>query len=966
MSHDLREIEQITFGIYSPEEILAMSVCKIDNPKKSGTGSVYDPRMGTTDSSQTCMTCKQNATDCPGHFGHIELSEPIVHPLFYKRVAAFLNCFCTKCHRLLITKEQIYLSGLNRFQGETRFVNILKKIEKVDICCQPTDELDEEGEAVICGKDHPAIKFNPSDCSYSMVYEDTKSKTKTSISLSVEEIKRLFDNVSLEDVELLGFNPQLSHPRNFIIVNLPVCPPCDRPYVKADGKTCDDDITIQYTEIIKTNNNLAEYNGHTKEQESQHGSGKRKRKDFTVQDIIKVRASLRFRIATTFSNSQGKAKHTTNGRAIKCFKDRLTGKDGQIRNNVMGKRCNRSARTVAGPDPTLRLNQIGIPEEVARNLTSPEYVTQFNISRLQELVDSGKIKTILKSDGRTVIDIKRFRNGTRLMTGDIIHRDGKKIHVISNKEIVKEGDKVERNGQFLPNIKPANRKYTLQIGYIVDCPLKQGDDVLVNRQPSLHKASMLGVKARIFPTIKHNPRTFRINLAITKPLNADFDGDEINIHVAQSIEAKAELSMNSSTLLNIISPQNSKPMITIVQDSLVGAYRMTYYNNKFTKSQFFDIAMKLPRPPWSTMKTDDDMITSDEILERIQHIRRILKEKGRKTQIYDGYGLVSLALPFDFNYEKLNKKKEGEPSVKIYKGVMYEGALDKTVLGSSHNAIQQVLNKEYDPETSAYFIDCIQFIANNYLLVYGFSVGLGDCLISQEEDETGTTKQKKIRYIIEKCYIEAEGVKETTQHPNIREIRVNASLNKAKDIGLRIAKEALETDNGFLSTVNSGSKGDFFNIAQITGLLGQQNLKGQRVQLLLNHGKRSLPHYPFEGMTPEMEYESRGFIDRGFLIGLNPRQFYFHAMSGREGICDTALGTATSGYMQRRIIKLTEDMKIQQDGTVRDIPGKIYQMSYGEFGVDPTRTVKVKDSQEICDISRLINRLNMKHAAEKK
>jgi DNA-directed RNA polymerase II subunit RPB1 len=191
-------------------------------------------------------------------------------------------------------------------------------------------------------------------------------------------------------------------------------------------------------------------------------------------------------------------------------------------------------------------------------------------------------------------------------------------------------------------------------------------------------------------------------------------------------------------------------------------------------------------------------------------------------------------------------------------------------------------------------------------------------------------------------------------------------LGKAKDIGLRIAKESLDPDNNFLSTVISGSKGDFFNIAQITGLLGQQNLKGQRVPLYLNNGKRSLPHYPFGKLSPEMEHESRGFIASSFIKGLNPREFYFHAMSGREGISDTAMGTATSGYMQRRIIKLTEDIKIQNDGTVRDITGHIYQMAYGDDGLDPTNTVKVNGNQEACDIGRLINKLNMECMESKK
>jgi len=181
-----------------------------------------------------------------------------------------------------------------------------------------------------------------------------------------------------------------------------------------------------------------------------------------------------------------------------------------------------------------------------------------------------------------------------------------------------------------------------------------------------------------------------------------------------------------------------------------------------------------------------------------------------------------------------------------------------------------------------------------------------------------------------------------------------------KDVGLRIAKNALSIDNNFVSTVTSGSKGDFFNIAQITGLLGQQNLKGGRIIPALNHGKRTLPHYPHGELPFEQEYESKGFVSSSFIKGLNPKEFYFHAMCGREGVCDTAMGTAKSGYMQRRIIKLTEDIKIQYDGTVRDQTGKIYQLSYGDDGFDPTHTVKVGETQEFCDVSRLVSKLNLK------
>ena len=899
MDYNTREIESITFGIYSPEEVLNMSVCKIDNPKKDNSaGTVYDPRMGTTDSSQICETCKGNATECPGHFGHIELNEPIVHPLFYKRVNSFLNCFCLKCCRLILQKDQIFISGLNRYKGEARFNRILEKLQKVDICCQPTDELDEDGEPILCGKDKPKIKFSNTDNSYSIIYMDSK-KNKTSIILTTEEIKKLFDSVTNEDVTTLGFDPELTHPRNFIISILPVLPPCDRPYVKADNKMCDDDLTNQYCEIIKANNILAD-----KDDEETNANGKKNKRKLEQRETTRQRAlaSLRFRILTTFNNSQGKAKHTTNGRPIKSIKERLTGKDGQIRNNMMGKRsilpdtpvlmwsgkiktaenikvgdvvigddglprtvintvtgtsplykvkqsygddygiscehiltlkfcghceiqwrenqgkkgcwfmawydrktktckskkigvlksrpkeqaydmmvklrdtinqnpiidihvkdylnlpitkrrlmfgvklntpikwnyqevcfdprmlgmwlgdggkdtivftnqdselieycrkwaekqggalttyndglhhgisscqftqvlkdcgiynnkhipkeylfnseqvrlqvlaglidtygsvekdgrtiritqseyhkkiiidtqflaqslgfratlrskktswkynkiiktrkvlvltisgygieqiptllhrkrcstpkgtdmtcysieviengigrfcgfevdqnnrfllgdftithnCDQTGRTVIGPDPTLRMGELGVPEEMVKILTVPVRVTGFNLNILQTLVNEGNVNSLIKPDGETVIDLKRFRLGTRLMHGDIIHRSGEKITVIDGRELVIEGDRVERNGEFLENLKFANRNYNLNIGWIVNRPLQDGDYILLNRQPTLHKASMMAMKVKIKPY-----KTLRMNLAITKPFNAD-------------------------------------------------------------------------------------------------------------------------------------------------------------------------------------------------------------------------------------------------------------------------------------------------------------------------------------------------------------------------------------------------------------------------------------------------------------
>lgn len=520
MHQETREIESITFGIFSAEEILNISVCKVDNPKKnvdfshdkrvsqsendsqqknkknSSLGTVYDPRMGTTDSSIKCETCKENAIICPGHFGHIELNEPIVHPQYYKRVCAFLSCFCMKCYRLILQKDQILIAGFQKFKGEARFTQILEKLKKVDICCQK-DEYDE-----ICGQEQPKIKFNSSDFTYSKIYMD--GKNKTSVMIDTDEIKKVFDNILDEDVVTLGFNPELVHPRNFIISVLPVLPPCNRPYVKVDNKICDDDLTIQYIEIIKANNNLL---GNTTKKNDQNETTRQK-----------ALASLRFRISTTMNNDQGKARHTTNGRSIKGIKERLTGKEGQIRNNMMGKRCDYTARTVIGPDATLRMGELGVPSCIANILTVPVCVTNFNIHILQKMVDNGLVNFLCKPDNKTIIDLQRFKRGTKLVYGDVIYRGTERIIVKDGRELVEEGDKVERNGEILTKLKPSNRKYNLSLGWIVNRPLQDDDYVLLNRQPTLHMASMLAMKVKI-----HKYKTLRMNLAITKPFNADFD-----------------------------------------------------------------------------------------------------------------------------------------------------------------------------------------------------------------------------------------------------------------------------------------------------------------------------------------------------------------------------------------------------------------------------------------------------------
>jgi DNA-directed RNA polymerase beta' subunit len=489
---DIQEIDTITLSIYSAKEILDMSVCEITNAKKSGPGSVYDERMGTTDSSKRCVTCDETAEHCQGHFGHIVLNEPVQHPLYYKRIIEFLNCFCFKCNRLRLLSDQLEITGLSRFKGEKRFVRIQEKLKKEGSCCHPD-----------CRTEQPVYKFVVADQSVIKVYE-TRNKERSSIQVPVSEIFRLFDQICDEDVRLLGFDPALVHPRNLIITVLPVLPQCDRPYVVAAGNICDDDITNQLIDIVKINNQLSVF--------------KEPGKEFCDTRYQKLLASLRFRIHTTFNNSHNKAKHSTNSRPIKGIKDRLGGKDGQLRGNIFGRRCNQTGRTVIGPDPTLRMGELAVPEIMAKNLTIPVRATKFNLQQLQKLVDSGKVNSLLKPDGTTRINLERFKRGTRLVSGDVIQRGDTKIKVASGKELVLPGDKVFRGGNQLEHVTPANRPYELNLGWIVERQLQDGDYVLLNRQPTLHTGSMMAMKTLVKPG-----KTLRFNLACCKSFNSDFD-----------------------------------------------------------------------------------------------------------------------------------------------------------------------------------------------------------------------------------------------------------------------------------------------------------------------------------------------------------------------------------------------------------------------------------------------------------
>lgn len=870
----------IEFGVLTVKEIQQMAVVEINNTKLHGPNSVYDERLGpTVITKDNCVTCGCTTKMCTGHFGYIKLSHPIFHPLFEKEIIKLLKLFCFSCYRLIQYTED-------------RSKKMDRVIEKSAICphCnlrQPVWEVDEQSNDSI-------------SCLY-MQFEDHRVECTT------YDVLSMFEHYSSEDLQLLGVYIQ---PTSLIIQLLPVLPPSTRPVVMLDDKYCDDDLTIQYIEIIKINNLIQS-----------------KKEANNTADLDKHIKILYFRVSSLFNNSSGKSKHNTNGKAIKGIKERLATKNGLMRENLMGKRVEQSARTVIGPEPTLCMNQLAIPVEFAHTLTIAERVTQFNIDALNHLIQQGGAKFVRKptSNGSWMeinLQYALKRRGTRLVNGDIIIRQGREI-LYDPKMKLESTDYIIREGELMHVISDSEKSIQLEIGDIVDRCLRDGDYVILNRQPTLHSGSMIAQRVKIIPG-----KTLRFSLCITKSLNADFDGDEGNLHVPQQPNAIIELEELSSVKNHILSQQSGNTNTVLVQDNLLSLYLMTQapYENLLSREDFFDLCMCLvdiKGEAWSFEALD----------RKFKHIGIDFIKK------VNGHQVISLCFPDTFTFQHEN--------CEIYAGVWKSGAFNKKVMSKVIKTVYHV----YGEFETMMMINNFQFVSNKWLSHRAFSIGLEDCFTGTQTD----SPEKLIPETIMRCFTEANSLQSQIYHEGIKEVRILGSLNKARDVGMRIAKESLNASNNFLSTVHSGSKGDFFNIAQIAGLLGQQNFRGKRVSNLLNNGKRSLYHYDWELKEDKDIYESRGFIRHSFLRGLNPREQYFHAVSGREGITDTALGTGESGYMQRRIIKLMEDVHVTNDGTIRDDCNRIYQFYYGRHGLDTIGVPNLTDLASEINTSIEIN-----------
>ena len=866
----LKKISQINFGLLSPENIRKMSVTKIVTPDTYDEdgypieAGLMDPRLGVIDPGLRCRSCGSKGGDCQGHFGHINLARPVIHVGFADTIHKILRSTCSICGRVLLTESEIaeYKEKIGtKHQNEESITDIIKEIYTVarrDKCPH-------------CDEDKEEIKI---DKPVSIVEGNYK--------LTSSEVRERLEKVNEDDYILMGINPDVAKPEWMVLTVLPVPPVTVRPSITLEtGERSEDDLTHKLVDILRINQRLKE--------NMEAGAPQ-----LIVEDLWEL---LQYHVTTYFDNEASgvpPARHRS-GRPLKTLAQRLKGKEGRFRSNLSGKRVNFSARTVISPDPNISINEVGVPEMIAKEVTVPVYVTDWNMEDMKEHIENGP----------------EIHPGANY----VIRPDERKIRVYD-----------ETKESILEKLEP---------GYVVERHLMDGDIVLFNRQPSLHRMSMMAHEVKVLPY-----KTFRLNLCVCPPYNADFDGDEMNMHVFQTEESRAEAKSLMRVQEHILSPRFGGPIIGGIHDHISGAYLLTREGSEFEEDYVYQMIKKskLPFPE-------------------------------PKNKPWTGKEVFSLLLPDDLNMvyraeicrkcdECLRQECKNDAYVVIEDGQLISGAIDEKAFGAFSGKILDSVVKDYGTDKAREFLDSATKLAISGIMKRGFTTSTADEEIPQEAkeriEELLNMAEKRVEQLIEAYHNdELEALPGRSLRETL-EMKIMQVLGESRDKSGEIAESYFGMDNHAVIMALTGARGSMLNLTQIAACVGQQSVRGGRIER--GYSKRTLPHFK-EG---ELGAKASGFVHSSYKEGLDPLEFFFHAMGGREGLVDTAIRTAQSGYMQRRLVNALQDLSVQTDGTVRDNRGIIIQSKYGEDGVDPAKS----DYGKVADIDRMIEEMRIKSKAK--
>ncbi|KAJ9083946.1 DNA-directed RNA polymerase III subunit C1 (rpo31) [Entomophthora muscae] len=893
-----KRIKHIQFNALNPEEIKTMSLFELTTPdlfmpnsNRAERFGPLDERMGISDKVTLCETCGLNLQECMGHFAHIDFPLPIFHIGFFQMTLKTLQCICKSCSRLLLEEpdRRKYLASLRRpgidntqkMEQVKKVIELCKKavvcpycsninggVKRVGVLKLIHDKFKAKTKAMDEKRREFYKKFEPA---VAAAPELKPHIAKASEDLNPLVVYNLFQNINSEDCELLGFDPARSRPERLLWTSIPVPPVCIRPTVLGDAGRNVDDLTAKIGEMIIYCKNI------------------RTGIEVGAQEALIMDAweSLQLCVALYINPTVPGFNPTQDVKPIRSLCARLKGKQGRFRGNLSGKRVDFSGRTVISPDPNLRIDQIAVPELIAKVLTYPERVTYYNKSKLQQFVKNGA----MIHPGANAVDFENEKKFLKL-----------KPEVL---------EKIARS---------------LKIGDVVHRHLMDDDIVLFNRQPSLHRLSIMAHLVKVRPW-----RTLRFNECVCNPYNADFDGDEMNLHVPQTEEARIEAYELMGVKNNLVTPRNGEPLIAAIQDFITASYLLTKKDRFYDRSQFTQICsymgdalMHFDLPPPTIIKPV-----------RLWTGKQIFNVLIRPTRN------CPIVVNLESKCRSFTKPKGALPDMCLNDGYLVIrnseimcGVMDKATVGDGNKkSLFYVILRDYGAVQTAECMNRLAKLCCRWLGNHGFSLGINDVMpgtnLLRRKHNAITTAYQHCDDLIHQHKIGQLTPQAGCNEDETLEAQISGTLSKVRDEMGQVCIDELNKYNAPLTMALCGSKGSKINVCQMVACVGQQIISGSRIPD--GFEDRSLPHFLKKSKIPA----AKGFVKNSFYSGLSPTEFFFHAISGREGLVDTAVKTAETGYMQRRLIKALEDLTTNYDLSVRNSEGGLVQFTYGDDGLDP-------------------------------
>ncbi|OLQ09979.1 DNA-directed RNA polymerase III subunit rpc1 [Symbiodinium microadriaticum] len=877
------QVDCVNFSVLSSDQISRYSEVEVLNYAQYDLANerpfVYGPldlRMGSSSKNVLCSTCGKRLNECVGHFGHVSLALPVFHAGYLRHTHQVLASVCKSCARLLLAEDVLekYKKRLRRPQTDDLQRQMLQKrilhaCKSTRACphCGYQNSSFRKGPGVPLILRHavgPTNKQTSEEVSIPFIdsFNEAKSFNKDLESYTDKASEdfnplvayELMKRITPSDREILGFQ----HPEQLLLMSVSM----------GDKGTREDDLTMVVGEIVEANSAL--------QTQLQRG---------LPRQVLEAWEFLQEACAR-YVNSEISGLTQIKGKSIRSICTRLKGKEGRFRGNLSGKRVDFSGRTVISPDPNISVEQVVIPEWVAKRMTFPEKVCEASMSRLKLAIMRGPEE----HPGACFV---RTKDGRTKFLGALGKQFRKQIA-----ESLKCGDLVERH-------------------------MRNGDVVLFNRQPSLHRLSIMAHRAKVMPG-----RTFRFNECVCAPYNADFDGDEMNIHLPQTEEARAEAMQLMGVRDGLVTPKSGEVAVCATQDFLTGAFLLTQKDVYLSRDKFCQLccflsdgleAIDLPPPA---------IIKPCELWTGKQAISVMLRP-NRQSKVF-----VNLEVP-EKNYSKKNQTFCCNDGYVLFRNSeLLSGNLGKKVLGGAKNGLFFRLIRDSGARAA---MDCMSRIAkltSRWLMNRGFTIGIDD-VNAEYGRGGGKVTHEKQRITREKYETVAnyigqynKGTLENKPGCNAEqtlEALVNGELGRIRDLVGGMCEEKLAFFNKPRIMATCGSKGSPINLCQMMACVGQQNVGGQRIKD--GFVNRTLPHFPKGSKEPK----SRGFVANSFYTGLEPPEFFFHTMGGREGLVDTAVKTAETGYMQRRLMKALEDLALKQyDLTVRTSNSDVVQFAFGD------------------------------------